>query len=178
MWGLSFYPEGMSQPETSFANLRVGQGIDVHAFAADGAVGVLHLAGLDWPGEPVLEGHSDGDVAAHAICDALLSASGLGDLGAIFGTSDPRWAGASGATLLAETKRLLDEAGCHIINVTVQVVGARPRLSPRLGEATAALADALDGAPVSLSATTTDGLGFLGRVEGLAAISTALIYRG
>ena len=157
-------------------DIRVGQGIDVHAFEDD-ADRVLHLACLEWPGEVPLEGHSDADVTAHAICDALLSAADLGELGTVFGTADPRWKGASGAALLQETLRLLTENGWHIGNVSVQVIGERPRMSPRREEGAAALSSALGGAPVSLGATTTDKLGFLGRKEGLAAIATALVLR-
>jgi 2-C-methyl-D-erythritol 2,4-cyclodiphosphate synthase len=155
---------------------RTGIGVDVHRFA-DGEPtpdAVLHLAGLAWPGERALEGHSDADAAAHAAADALLSAAGLGDLGAVFGTADPRWAGASGATLLAETARLVRAAGFEIGNVAVQVIGNRPKVGRRRAEAEAALATAA-GAPVSVSATTTDGLGFTGRGEGLAAVATALV---
>lgn len=135
----------------------------------------MHLAGLHWPDEPQgLEGHSDADVAAHAACDALLSAAGIGDLGSNFGTADPAWAGASGAALLAETAARVRAAGWEIGNVAVQVIGNRPRLGPRRAEAEAALSAAA-GAPVSVSATTTDGLGLTGRGEGVAAIATALL---
>ena len=153
---------------------RTGIGIDVHAFASPQTAEPLRLACLTWPGEPGLEGHSDGDVVAHACCDALFSAAGLGDLGANFGTAEPQWRGAAGSVLLAEAARRVRAAGYEIGNIAVQLVGARPRVAGRMSEASAALSAAA-GADVVFSATTTDHLGFLGREEGLMAIATALV---
>ncbi|GAA4051183.1 2-C-methyl-D-erythritol 4-phosphate cytidylyltransferase [Agromyces indicus] len=155
---------------------RVGTGIDVHAFADDAGT-PLWLAGLNWPGERGLSGHSDGDAVAHAICDALLAAAGLGDIGGMFGTADPRFSGAHGEVFLAETVRRLADAGFRVGNVSVQVVGNRPKLAPRRAEAEALLTRVV-GAPVGVTATTTDGLGFTGRGEGVTAIATALIVPG
>lgn len=159
---------------------RVGQAIDVHAFASDidegAASAPLMLACLEWPGETPLSGHSDGDVAAHAVCDAILAATGLGEMGTVFGTDRPQWRGASGEQFLVEVRRMAEEAGWRIGNATVQVIGKRPRMAARLPEACSRMSAILD-APVSVSATTTDGLGFTGRGDGLAASAVALVVR-
>lgn len=150
---------------------RTGIGVDVHAVAASAP---LWLGTVEWPGEPGLSGHSDGDAIAHAICDALLSAAGLGDLGSRFGTDDPRYAGAHGEVFLTETVALVRAAGFSIANVAVQAIARRPRIGPRRLEIEQRLRGILD-APVSVSATTSDGLGFIGRGEGVTAIATALL---
>ncbi|MEV8239481.1 2-C-methyl-D-erythritol 4-phosphate cytidylyltransferase [Microbacterium testaceum] len=151
---------------------RIGIGTDVHGF---GGEGTLWLAGLEWPGEQALSGHSDGDAVAHAIVDALLSAAGLGDIGTHFGTDRPEFSGAHAEAFLSHTVRLIEDAGWRVGNVSVQVQANRPRFAARRVEAEDVLSRALGGAPVSVSATTTDGLGFTGRTEGVAAFATALV---
>lgn len=163
-------PASVSSP-TALAP-RVGIGTDVHGF---GGEGTLWLAGLEWPGEQALSGHSDGDAVAHAIVDALLAAAGLGDIGTHFGTDRPEFAGAHAEAFLAHTAELLRAAGWRVGNVSVQVQANRPRFAARRVEAERALSAALGGAAVSVSATTTDGLGFTGRTEGVAAFATALV---
>jgi 2-C-methyl-D-erythritol 4-phosphate cytidylyltransferase/2-C-methyl-D-erythritol 2,4-cyclodiphosphate synthase len=157
-------------------DVRTGIGVDSHAFATDKSR-KLHLAGLLWLDEVGLEGHSDGDVALHAICDALFSACGLGDLGANFGTSDPKYAGAAGSVLLQETFERVKNSGFAIENIAVQIVGNRPKIGPRRAEAITTISNLLDGVPVSVTATTTDGLGFTGEGKGLSAIATAIVVK-
>lgn len=160
-----------SAPAAAVPAPRVGLGTDVHAF---GGTGSLWLAGLEWPGETPLSGHSDGDAVAHAIVDAVLAAAGLGDIGTHFGTDQPAYAGAHAAAFLSRTRALVAEAGFAIGNVSVQVQSNRPKLAPRRAEAEAVLSAAL-GAPVAVSATTTDGLGFTGSGDGVAAFAVALV---
>lgn len=158
---------------TTFPDIRVGTGFDVHAYDPEAP---LRLAGIEWPGEPGLSGHSDGDAVCHAIVDALLSAAGLGDIGGLVGVDEPGTENAASTGFVRLAVERLADAGFRPVNVSVQIVGNRPKFSPRRAEAERVMSE-LVGAPVSLSATTTDGLGFTGRGEGLAAIASALIAR-
>ena len=158
------------------SDIRTGVGVDAHAFSQD-PKRELWLAGLLWENEIGVDGHSDGDVAAHAICDALFAAANIGDLGSNFGTSKPEYAGASGERLLGEAFKLVRAAGFEIQNVAVQIVGNRPKIGPRRIDAIEKISKALGGAQVSVSATTTDGLGLTGEGKGIGAIATALLVR-
>ncbi len=152
--------------------MRIGLGTDVHANSVDRPL-VIGL--IEWPGEVGLAGHSDADVVAHSICDALLSAAGLGDLGSNFGIDRPEYANAQGAVFLQETLQLITKAGFSVVNISVQVIGNRPKIATRRDEMQAAVSAALGGASVSIAGTTTDGLGLTGRGEGIAAIATCLL---
>lgn len=158
------------------STLLTGIGTDAHAFSRD-INRPLHLACLTWEGEIGVDGHSDGDVAAHAICDALFAATQLGDLGSQFGVSDPEYAGASGERLLKETLRRVADSGFAIANVSVQIVSNRPKIGPRRKEAISAISAALGGTTVSVTATSTDGLGFTGEGKGISAIAIASVFR-
>ena len=155
-------------------NFKVGLGVDAHAFSSD-QDRKLWLAGLLWPEQIGVDGYSDGDVAAHAICDALFSAAGLGDLGSNFGVEDPKYQGASGEMLLKEAFGKITSAGYEIGNISVQIVCNKPKIHSRRAEAIKALSKALGGAEVSVSATSTDGLGFTGQGLGISALATALL---
>jgi 2-C-methyl-D-erythritol 4-phosphate cytidylyltransferase/2-C-methyl-D-erythritol 2,4-cyclodiphosphate synthase len=160
---------------SGFLEQRTGIGTDVHRFAQD--LGTpLYLGTIFWPGEVGLEGHSDGDSIAHAVVDALLSAAGLGDIGSNFGVDRPQYSGANGSVFIAGALELLGNAGWEVVNVSVQLIGNKPKLAPRRDEVQTALSQ-LVGAPVTVGATTTDGLGFLGSSEGVAAVATALIQK-
>lgn len=163
--------EGSAADRARATAPRVGVGTDVHAYGGEGD---LWLAGIAWPGETALHGHSDGDAVAHAIVDAVLAAAGLGDIGTHFGTAQAEYAGAHADAFLARTRRLVEEAGFSVGNVSVQVQANRPRFAARRAEAERALSAAL-GAPVSVTATTTDGLGFTGAGEGVAAFAVATV---
>ena len=157
------------------AHARTGIGSDAHRFSNDKNKS-LFLGCLEWPGELALEGHSDGDVIAHSVVDSLLSAAQLGDIGSNFGVDRPEFAGASGEVFLKATLELLREQNFEPVNVSVQLIGNRPKLAPRRLEVETHLG-AIIGAPVSVSATTTDGMGFLGSDEGLAAVATSLVRK-
>lgn len=157
--------------DKSLDKLRTGVGVDAHKFAADG---ICKLAGLEWPDTNRLEGHSDGDAAVHALCDAVLSAAGLGDVGQVFGIDKPEWKGASGLSMISHLRALIDSKSIKINNVSIQIVGNAPKISKRRDEAQQVLSDAL-GAPVTIGATTTDAMGFTGRGEGVFVIANALV---
>jgi 2-C-methyl-D-erythritol 2,4-cyclodiphosphate synthase len=153
------------------SKLRIGVGIDAHQF---GDSGPCALAGLEWPGVPRLIAHSDGDAAVHALCDAVLSACQLGDIGTLFGVDKPEMAGASGITMIQTLRALVASKGFSINNVSIQIVGNQPKIAERREEAQKVLSQAL-GAPVSVSATTSDQMGFTGRGEGIYVVANALV---
>ena len=155
-------------------NFRTGVGVDAHKFSADASAGPCALAGLEWPETNRLEGHSDGDAAVHALCDAVLAAAGLGDVGQVFGIDKPEWKGASGLKMIEHLRSLISEKSITINNVSIQIVGNAPKISKRRDEAQQVLTNAL-GAPVTIGATTTDTLGFTGRGEGVFVIANALV---
>ena len=153
--------------------LRTGVGVDAHKFSTD-ASGPCALAGLEWPDTNRLEGHSDGDAAVHALCDAVLAAAGIGDVGQVFGIDKPEWKGASGLKMIENLRSLISEKSIAINNVSIQIVGNAPKISKRREEAQQVLSNAL-GAPVTIGATTTDTMGFTGRGEGVFVIANALV---
>jgi len=155
-------------------NFRTGVGVDAHKFSADASAGPCALAGLEWPETNRLEGHSDGDAAVHALCDAVLAAAGLGDVGQVFGIDKPEWKGASGLKMIEHLRNLISEKSIAINNVSIQIVGNSPKISKRRDEAQQVLSNAL-GAPVTIGATTTDTMGFTGRGEGVFVIANALV---
>ena len=165
------YNQSSKVPIINLSNLRTGVGVDAHKFANDG---ICKLAGLEWPESKRLDGHSDGDAAVHALCDSILSAAGLGDVGSVFGVDEPEWKGASGVAMIAHLRSLTDSKSIVINNVSLQIVGNAPKISKRRDEAQQVLSDAL-GAPVTICATTTDTMGFTGRGEGVFVIATALV---
>ena len=151
--------------------MRTGVGVDAHQF---GDSGPCSLAGLQWPDAPRLVGHSDGDAAVHALCDAVLSACQLGDVGTLFGVDQPEMAGASGIAMIEKLREFVTNKGFVINNVALQIVGNQPKINPRRDEAQKVLSAAL-GAPVSVAATTSDQMGFTGRGEGIYVIANALV---
>lgn len=156
---------------SNLQNYRTGVGVDAHKFATNGP---CKLAGLEWPEANRLEGHSDGDAAVHALCDAVLSAAGLGDVGTVFGIDKPEWKGASGLKMIQHLRSLISERSISINNVSIQIIGNNPKISKRRDEAQQVLSEAL-GAPVTIGATTTDTMGFTGRGEGVCVIANALV---
>jgi len=167
------HPEDLVYAGTLVKSQRTGIGTDVHRFSADQSK-PLYLGSIVWENEVGLDGHSDGDALSHAIVDALLAAAGLGDIGTVFGTDDKQYAGANGRVFLEGALAKIAENGWSVVNVSAQIIGNRPEVSPMRERVEKALTEII-GAPVSIGATTTDGLGFLGNSEGVAAVATALI---